>query len=57
LQAYRDQDWVLARELFIQLQRSCDNSDLCQVFLDRIQFFSVNPPPAEWQGVYAFDKK
>ena len=57
LAAYRKQDWNYAREQFIQLQRSCDNTLLCQVFLDRIQYFSTNPPAADWRGVFAFDKK
>lgn len=57
LQSYRRQDWASAREQFIQLQRSCDNKTLCQVFLDRIQYFSANPPAPDWRGVYAFDKK
>lgn len=57
LSTYRLQDWASAREQFIQLQRSCDNKALCQVFLDRIQYFSTNPPASDWAGVYAFDKK
>lgn len=57
LQAYRNQEWDSAREQFIRLQRSCDNKHLCQVFLDRIQNFSANPPAAGWEGVYTFDKK
>lgn len=57
LSAYRQRNWASAREQFIQLQRSCDNIALCQVFLDRIQYFSTNPPASDWRGEYAFDKK
>lgn len=57
LQCYREQKWQSAREQFIQLQRSCDNSALCQIFLDRIAHFSTNPPAENWSGVYVFDKK
>ncbi len=57
LQYYRAQKWQSAREQFIQLHGSCDNSKLCQIFLDRIDFFVSNPPGPDWRGIYSFDKK
>ncbi len=57
LSAYRQQDWGLAKSTFSDLLRTCDNSALCQVFLDRIAHFQQNPPGPDWQGVYVFDKK
>ncbi|MEX0963101.1 MAG: adenylate/guanylate cyclase domain-containing protein [Pseudohongiellaceae bacterium] len=57
LTEYRVQNWGAAQALFSQLQIKCDNAPLCQVFLDRIELFRENPPPADWQGEYVFDSK
>lgn len=57
LAAYRDADWQAAEARFYQLQQTCDNTALCQVFLDRIALFKHNPPAQDWGGVYTFDKK
>lgn len=57
LDAYRQRDWSRARQMFSQLQGSCDNTQLCQVFLDRILYFETNPPADDWCGIYTFDTK
>ena len=57
LTAYRAQDWVAAKSRFSDLQRTCDNRALCQIFLDRIEQFQEQPPESSWQGVFMFDKK
>ncbi|MDA1370433.1 MAG: adenylate/guanylate cyclase domain-containing protein [Proteobacteria bacterium] len=57
LALYRQKNWKAANEEFSALQQACENKLLCQVFLDRIAFFEVNPPAADWQGVFTFDKK
>jgi len=57
LASYRRCDWDSAEAQFCQLQRTCDNNQLCQVFLDRITYFKHTPPAADWRGVYTFDKK
>lgn len=57
LAAYRQQDWLRAREQFTQLLETCDNAALHQVFLQRIKHYEDNPPGPDWQGVYTFDKK
>jgi adenylate cyclase len=57
LASYRQGEWSAAEAQFCQLQRTCDNKQLCQVFLDRITYFKTNPPAADWCGVYTFDKK
>ncbi len=43
--------------LFYELQRSCDNKALYQVYLGRIAHFMNNPPGPDRQGVFSFDKK
>ncbi len=57
LAAYRQQDWLRAREQFTQLLETCDNTALRRVFLQRIEHYEDNPPGPDWQGVYTFDKK
>ncbi len=57
LKAYREKDWELAHRLFSDLNSSCDNKTLHQVFLDRIRDFQLVPPPTEWDGVFVFGKK
>ena len=57
LAAYRQQDWLRAREQFTQLLETCDNTALRRVFLQRIEHYEDNPPGPDWQGVYTFDMK
>ncbi|GJM14063.1 MAG: hypothetical protein DHS20C12_24660 [Pseudohongiella sp.] len=57
LAEYRSQNWDSAEKLFSQLQIKCDNSQLYQVFLDRIENFRNNPPGPNWQGEFVFGSK
>jgi adenylate cyclase len=57
LEAYRAQNWDEAEQLFSQLQITCDNAQLCQVFLDRIETFRESPPAPNWQGEFIFGSK
>ena len=56
-------DWTEARNLFSQLAQKCDNTDLCQLFLDRISQFEQNEQSqtaayaGNWDGVFEFDTK
>jgi adenylate cyclase len=57
LEEYRLQNWDAAQEQFSCLQVKCDNAQLYQVFLDRIENFRINPPKPDWQGEYVFGSK
>jgi adenylate cyclase len=57
LKVYRSQNWDAAQEQFSCLQLKCDNTQLYQVFLDRIEIFRINPPQPNWQGEYVFGNK
>ena len=57
LAAYRQQDWLRAREQFTQLLETCDNTALHRVFLLCMEHYEDNPPGPDWQGVYTFDMK
>lgn len=52
LVSYRNQDWVLARRLFEELQRSSPTT-LYKIYLDRIAHFIEQPPADDWDGVFA----
>ncbi len=54
---YRAQNWDAAEQQFSCLQIKCDNAQLYQVFLDRIEKFRINPPESDWQGEYVFGSK
>ncbi len=58
LEKYQAQNWVEAEKEFKDLQKTNpENESLYQVYLDRITHYKENPPPPEWDGSYAFDKK
>lgn len=57
LKEYRSQNWDAAEQLFSQLLIKCDNTQLYQVFLDRIKTFRVDSPGPDWQGEFVFGSK
>ncbi|PCI80080.1 MAG: hypothetical protein COB20_03560 [SAR86 cluster bacterium] len=57
LKEYRSQNWDDAEQQFSCLQIKCDNTQLYQVFLDRIEKFKKNPPEPDWQGEFIFGSK
>lgn len=57
LKEYRSQNWDAAEQQFSCLQIKCDNTQLYQVFLDRIEKFRTDPPAADWQGEFVFGSK
>lgn len=57
LKQYRAQNWDEAELQFSQLQIKCDNTQLYQVFLDRIEMFRENSPGPQWQGEFVFGSK
>ncbi|WP_456442790.1 adenylate/guanylate cyclase domain-containing protein, partial [Caldithrix abyssi] len=57
LVAYRLQQWDLAREFFEQCLRLVPNDGPSQLYLERCQFFALNPPEPDWDGVWDFKVK
>jgi len=49
--AYRRKDWDTAQDLLTKLKRQRDEL-LYNVYLDRIEQFRREPPPANWDGVF-----
>jgi class 3 adenylate cyclase len=56
LAAYRARNWDAAAERFGKLAKDC-NDATSAVFLQRIAMFRRNPPPEDWDGVFALKVK
>ncbi len=57
LQAYRLRRWQEADGILLQLQQSCVDAGLYQLYRSRIVRFRTEPPPVQWNGVTVFDRK
>lgn len=57
LQHYRDRDWEAAIEGFTTLARDHPEDYLYQLYLQRLEQYRNNPPPSDWNGVFAFSEK
>ena len=57
LQAYRLRRWQEADAILLQLQQSCVDAGLYQLYRSRIVRFRTDPPPVQWNGVTVFDRK
>jgi hypothetical protein len=54
---YREQRWDKAAKGFRDCLTIVPGDPASQVFLDRINKFRAEPPPQEWNGVWALDAK
>jgi len=57
LTAYRSMNWAEAVRLFHELKQQFPEKSLFELFLQRIEVFIENPPPAHWNGVHKFTEK
>ncbi len=57
ISAYRKQDWLNARLFFEELQQMLPERKLYSIYLERINNFLNNPPPANWDGVFVHTTK
>ena len=57
LRAYRAQQWDQADVNLLNLQRMNPDCGLYQLYADKVAALRRNPPPADWDGVTAFDEK
>jgi len=58
LQAFREQNWLLARSLLSEIESTAIvNPTLRSLYAHRMDYFEANPPPASWDGVTRFDTK
>jgi adenylate cyclase len=60
LSYYRKRDWKAALTA-LEVGRAADEESrfktLCDIFVERIRSFQVNPPPEDWDGAYALESK
>ncbi len=54
---YRAQNWELAELQFVNLTRRSPRRALYRLYIERINHFRDNPPPADWDGVYTHLEK
>ena len=54
---YKKQDWDQAELQLMNLQRMSPDTALYGIYIDRINYFRNNPPPAGWNGVFVFQSK
>ena len=57
LDLYFTMQWDAAYEKMQALQKKFPYQKLYKLFLERIENFRVNPPPADWDGVYDYLNK
>ncbi|NES96374.1 MAG: HAMP domain-containing protein [Desertifilum sp. SIO1I2] len=57
LNAYRQQNWKLARQCFENCLQIQSSDRPTQLYLERLQTLQENPPPKSWNGVWRLTKK
>lgn len=57
LKAFREQEFVQAESLFIQLHQAHPNTYQYSQYLERIQLFKEKPPAADWDGSWTRSDK
>jgi adenylate cyclase len=57
MELYRCSCWDEASRLFQQLSEENPTDFLYHVYLERIEYFKKNPPPADWDGVFTHTSK
>ena len=57
MRMYRAQQWDMAELNFVNLQRSSRSPALYRVYVERIQHFRQDTPPADWDGVFEHKTK
>jgi len=57
LSLYRNQHWIEAEKLFLDLLSQNPHSLLFKLYLQRIKEYRLNAPPENWDGVYTFTTK
>jgi len=57
LKFYRARDWNGAAQELLELRKAGGNTELYDVFLERIAVFRDDPPGPAWDRVYTFESK
>jgi adenylate cyclase len=54
---YRNRDWDKAISLFEKVKRIIPEDKPAKIYLERCNFFKQQPPPPDWDGVFAMREK
>jgi len=54
---YRKQDWDQAELQLMNLQRMAPDISLYKIYTERVNYFRINPPKPDWDGVFVFQSK
>jgi adenylate cyclase len=54
---YQAQQWDQAQKVLLELNGRFADDKACQALLERIEHLRVEPPPADWDGVYTAKSK
>ncbi len=54
---YIKQNWEQAELQLMNLQRISPETELYEIYMDRIAHFRKSPPPSDWDGVFVFETK
>ena len=57
LSAYKSRQWEQAHRIFSALQSYYPDDKPTELYLERIRALRENPPPADWDGVFAMKTK
>jgi adenylate cyclase len=57
LECYQRRDWVNAIQRFGEALEITPTDQPSQVFIDRCRYYSDNPPPESWNGVWIMEDK
>lgn len=57
LEHYYKQDWQTARQLFEECLETYPDDKVSKLYIERIETFIKNPPPADWNGAYIATSK
>ena len=57
LTAYKQRKWDEAIAAFQKALQIDSNDGPSELYLERAQEFKLNPPPADWDGVFTMKKK
>jgi adenylate cyclase len=54
---YRAQDWTIAEQQFMDLQKRYPQRYLYQMYSERIGYFRQHQPGSDWDGVFTYETK
>lgn len=57
LECYQRRDWATAIGCFGDALEAVPSDQPSQIFIDRCRYYSENPPPENWNGIWIMEEK